>query len=245
MRFKLMVELQDKNFPIDYRRVILSYIKKALTNIENGKYLSKFYKDTMQKEFCFTVEFSHPVFNKEGILLDDKNIIIKFSTSDNKTGFFLQNIFMSQMNVPFKIPTDNSMTLKKIVKENKDLTIKSNKAVFKTSKGNGLCIRKHIKEGNKDFYLTFEDENFEEQFKEVVKNQALNAGFSNSIAENIKFNPIRCKKVLIKHYDVYVDTTVGIFELEGDSRLLQYLYDGGIGSRHSSGFGMVELINQI
>lgn len=245
MRFKLLMELKDKNFPIDYRRVILSYIKNALTNVENGKYLSKFYKDTIQKNFCFTVELPNPVFKKDSILLEEKNITIKFSTSDNKTGFFLQNIFMSQINAVFEIPTDNSMTFRKIIKENKDLTIKSNKAVFKTSKGSGLCIRKHIKEGNKDFYLTYEDENFEAQFKEVIKNQALNAGFSTSIAENIKFRPLKCKKVLIKHYGVYVDTTVGFFELEGDSRLLQYLYDGGMGSRKSSGFGMLELVNQI
>lgn len=245
MRFTLLMELKDKNFPIDYRKVILSYIKNALANVENGKFISKFYKNTIQKEFCFTVELPNPVFQKDKIVLEDKNITIKFSTSDNKTGFFLQNIFMSQIDVIFKIPTDNSMTLKKIIRENKDLTIKSSKVVFKTSRGNGLCLREHNRENNKDIYITYKNDNFQTKFGEIVKTQALNAGFSNSIAENIKFTPLKCKKVLVKHYGVYIDTTVGFFELEGDSRLLQYLYDGGVGSRKSSGFGMLEIVNQI
>lgn len=245
MIFKLMMELKDKNFPIDYRRVILSYIKKALSNVENGTYLSRFYKDTIQKNFCFTVEFNNPIFKKDKILLEDRNIIIKFSTSDKQTGFFLQNIFMSQINAVFKIQTDNSMTLKKIVQESKIITIKSNKVLFKTTKGNGLCLREHDKNTNKDVYVTYQDENFEEKFKQVVGLQAQKAGFSNFISQNIKIKAVKCKKVLVKHYGVYIDTTVGFFEIEGDSKLLQYLYDGGVGSRKSSGFGMLDVVNQI
>ncbi len=223
----------------------MSFIKKALSNVDDGKYMTKFYKDTMPKNFCFSVELPKPNFQKDEMLLESNNITIRFSTSDNKTGFYLQNILMSQINSEFKIPTNNSMTLKKIIKENKDIEIRSDTVIFKTSKGNGICIRKHTRENNKDIYFVYDDDGFEQQFREVVKNQALKAGFSESISENIKFTPIRCKKVLVKHYNVYVPTTVGFFKLEGDSKLLQYLYDVSIGSRHSSGFGMLEVVNQI
>ena len=38
MRFELIFQLKNNTFPIDYRRVILSYIKKALQDMADGKY---------------------------------------------------------------------------------------------------------------------------------------------------------------------------------------------------------------
>lgn len=244
MIFKLLMNTEKKEFPIDYRRTILSFIKNALSNVQEGKYLEEFYRDTIQKDYCFSVELPKPTFKKDIILLESNNFTIKFSTSNNRVGFILQNAFMSQSNVKFKIPNQNCMTLKKIILE-KNQTIKSNKVIFRTDRGSSICVREHDKNLNSDKYYTYEDQNFNEQFKLVIKNQAIKNGFSKEISENIEFTPIDCKKVVVKHYGTYIDATVGVFELIGDSRLLQFLYEGGMASRKSSGFGMVHILNQI
>ncbi|MCA9749547.1 MAG: CRISPR-associated endoribonuclease Cas6, partial [Romboutsia sp.] len=132
-----------------------------------------------------------------------------------------------------------SITLKQIHQQ-REQKITSSKVIFKTY---GLCIRDHNKETNKDNHYVYSDEKFNEQLKVVLKNQISQTGFSKDIVDSIKFSPINCKKVLVKHYDTYVDTTVGSFLLEGNPLLLQYLYDVGMGSRNTM-FGYLDLVTQ-
>ena len=146
---------------------------------------------------------------------------------------------MKQKNKKFLITNQNSITLKQIHQQ-REQKITSSKVIFKTY---GLCIRDHNKETNKDNHYVYSDEKFNEQLKVVLKNQISQTGFSKDIVDSIKFSPINCKKVLVKHYDTYIDTTVGSFLLEGNPLLLQYLYDVGMGSRNTM-FGYLDLVTQ-
>src|SRR3712207_7728236 len=83
-----------------------------------------------------------------------------------------------------------------------------------------------------------------QKLKVVLVNQILNAGFTKKEADDIKVNPIQCKKVVVKHYKRYIDTTTGLFEIQADNKILQHFYDVGIGSRKSIGFGMIDLVTQ-
>ncbi|WP_312258378.1 CRISPR-associated endoribonuclease Cas6 [Romboutsia ilealis] len=240
MRFYLTFELEKNSIPKDYRRVILSYIKKSLTEILDGKYYSQYFKDTIQKDFCFSLKLPKAKFAKDEIILEDNSIKVLFTSDDRqKTGLLLQQAFMKQKNKKFLIPNQNSITLKQI-HQRREQKITSSKVIFKTY---GLCVRDHNKETNKDNHYVYSDEKFNEQLKVVLKNQISPAGFSKDIVDSIKFSPINCKKVLVKHYDTYVDTTVGSFLLEGNPLLLQYLYDVGMGSRNTM-FGYLDLVTQ-
>lgn len=240
MRFYLTFELEKNSIPKDYRRVILSYIKKSLTEILDGKYYSQYFKDTIQKDFCFSLKLPKAKFAKDEIILEDNSIKVLFTSDDRqKTGLLLQQAFMKQKNKKFLIPNQNSITLKQIHQQ-REQKITSSKVIFKTY---GLCVRDHNKETNKDNHYVYSDEKFNEQLKVVLKNQISPAGFSKDIVDSIKFSPINCKKVLVKHYDTYVDTTVGSFLLEGNPLLLQYLYDVGMGSRNTM-FGYLDLVTQ-
>src|SRR3712207_8336810 len=44
-----------------------------------------------------------------------------------------------------------------------------------------------------------------QKLKVVLVNQILNAGFTKKEADDIKVNPIQCKKVVVKHYKRYID----------------------------------------
>ena len=240
MRFYLTFELEKSSLPKDYRRIILSYIKKSLTEILDGRYYSQYFKDNIQKDFCFSLKLQKAKFTKDEIILEDNSIKVLFTSDDRqKTGLLLQQAFMKQKNKKFLITNQNSITLKQIHQQ-REQKITSSKVIFKTY---GLCIRDHNKETNKDNHYVYSDEKFNEQLKVVLKNQISQTGFSKDIVDSIKFSPINCKKVLVKHYDTYVDTTVGSFLLEGNPLLLQYLYDVGMGSRNTM-FGYLDLVTQ-
>ena len=240
MRFYLTFELEKSSLPKDYRRIILSYIKKSLTEILDGRYYSQYFKDNIQKDFCFSLKLPKAKFTKDEIILEDNSIKVLFTSDDRqKTGLLLQQAFMKQKNKKFLITNQNSITLKQIHRQ-REQKITSSKVIFKTY---GLCIRDHNKETNKDNHYVYSDEKFNEQLKVVLKNQISQTGFSKDIVDSIKFSPINCKKVLVKHYDTYVDTTVGSFLLEGNPLLLQYLYDVGMGSRNTM-FGYLDLVTQ-
>ena len=53
-----------------------------------------------------------------------------------------------------------------------------------------------------------------------------------------------CKKIVVKHYGIFVDLTVGILKISGDMNVLQYLYQSGVGSHHASGFGALNVVRQ-
>lgn len=244
MRFCLTFDLKNKEIPINYRKIILSFIKNALSKCNNGKYYDNFFKDTNQKDYCFSVLLPKSTFYRDQIKLDTNEIKILFSTEDSKkTGAILFSAFIPQKNKAYPLPDDNYMTLKNIRMEKQEV-ISNSKAIFKTTLGGGLCVREHNRENNKDNYYVYSDKDFREKLKNVLSNQVIKAGFTEDEAEEIKVNPIQCKKVVVKHYRRYIDVTTGIFEMQADNKILQYFYDTGIGSRKSAGFGMINLVTQ-
>lgn len=244
MRFSLILNLKKNRFPIEYRKVVLSYIKNALSYCNNGKYFDEFFGDAKQKDYCFTVIFPKSKFTKNEIELENNEIKILFSTSDkNKVGIKLFSAFITQKNKSFPLENSNSMILKSI-KNNKHEEILSDRAIFKTANGSGLCIREHNKENNFDNYYIYSDKNFREKFKFVVANELLSAGFSEKEVTEVSINPIDCKKVVAKHYMRYIDISVGMIEIKANKYILQHFYDTGVGSRKSTGFGMLDLVTQ-
>lgn len=243
MRFCLILELKEPKIPIEYRKIVLSYIKNAISKYNDGKYYEDFFKDTKQKEYCFSVIFPKSRFTKDEITLEGNEIRIYFSTETNKTGFILYNAFIIQKNKQYPLPNNNYMILKSI-KNNKREEIFNDRVIFKTVVGSGLCVRSHNQETNKDIYYVYDHEDFREKLKVVLANQLLNAGFTKEQSEEIKINLVQCKKAVVKHYRRYIDVTTGIFEIQGNNKVLQYFYDSGIGSRKSMGFGMIDLVTQ-
>lgn len=244
MRFSLILELEKSVFPLEYRKVILSYIKNALSKCNDGKYYDLFFKDTNQKDYCFTAIMKNPIFKKELIILGKNEIKVKFSTDErNKLGLILFSSFIAQKNKKYPLENENYMTLKKIEVERREEFVNS-RAIFKTSIGSGICVREHIKENNKDNYYIYTDSKFNEKLRVVLNNQLLKGGFNKHDIDNVIVNIIDCKKVVAKHYKRYIDLTTGIIEIKANPNILQYVYDVGLGSRRSCGFGQLDLITQ-
>lgn len=242
MRLELRFELEKKFFQADFRKIFISYIKYCLTKYQNGQLYEKFYKDTISKNFSFSVIFQKPIYKKEIIELGGNNLTVIVSSDDrDNTGLYLFSSFIAQKNVKFVLPQSNSMVLKNITQRH-EIKIEHSKIILRTVAGSGLCIRQHSRIDNKDTYYVYNDDGFLNQLKLVLSEQALNAGFMEKQVQHINFKPVSCKKVVAKHYGTYIDLTVGMFAMEADPQILQYFYTAGMGSRHSSGFGLVDLV---
>ena len=244
MRLELYFTLKNPELPIDNKRIWISFLKTCLSKSGGGRFYNQYFEGTPNKDYTFSVILPRPIFRDDIIKLDENSLKIRFSSDDRKrTGLIFFQAFIQAKGKEFALPNDNTMILKKIVQIPERL-ITSDRVVFRTTVGGGFVIRSHNKETNKDRFYSFEDEGFSAQMKEVLKYQAVNAGFKEEDGEKIKFEPIRCRKVLVKQYGILVDTTCGVFELHGNPELLQYFYQAGLGSKHSMGYGMLDVLSE-
>lgn len=244
MRIELTFELDRPELIKDNKSIWISYLKHVISKCNDGKYYEKFFSGTNPKDYSFCLIFSKPKYVGDKIFLDHNLVKMIFSASDKqKTGLIFYAAFIANKGKRFRLPDENSMILKSI-RQVKEKVIIQNRIMIKTVVGGGLVVRDHNKATNKDKYYTVDDHDFVEQANTILSLQAKQAGFSNRISENVKIEPIDCKKVVVKQYGIYIDATKGIFLLEGDKELLKYFYQAGLGSKHSMGYGLIDIVTQ-
>lgn len=245
MRMELEFDLEQPVISIDYRRIVLSWLKNCLSSCNGGKFYQKYFEGTTSKDYSFCVLFHAPEFTKQKIILGDTKFRIMFSADDrNKTGLIFFSAFLGMKNRRYPLADGNSMTLKSVRQRN-EVLITESMVYFQTCLGNGLCVRVHDRETNKDRFVTCEDADFRQEALRVLKVQAQMAGYPEQMLEDLDIEPVQCKKVLVFYYGVYVDCTVGIIRFHGNPDVLQYFYAAGAGSHHSSGFGMLQVLRQV
>lgn len=242
MKISLEFHLKNPELPKDYRRCFLSIIKSALSLYNDGILIDKYYEGTNQKDFTWGLILSHPLFQKDKIVLDNLKIRMIISTDDTKkTGYHLFLSFLKLKNVQLPLPNGNEMILKTITQLNQKVLDK-NCYVFKVVAGSPIVVRNHEKESNTDTYYSIADENFEVKLIESLKRQASMVGFSEEYTNSISVKVISCKKVVVYNYGIYIDATAGVLEISGSPILLQHFYQAGISSKRSSGFGMIDVV---
>lgn len=244
MRMELCFELEQPKLPADNKKIWISFLKNCVSHCNNGIYYERYFSSTRKKDYTFSIILSAPKFSGETIFLENRQVKMIFSADDrNKTGLIFGQALIGAKQKRFPLPDGNAITLKRINYLREHL-ITSSRVMFRTIVGGGLVVREHIRETNKDKFWVFNEDGFEKQLQQVLAIQAEEAGFSVEAGTRIKFKPIQCKKVLVKQYGIYVDCTIGIFELEGEPDFLQYLYQAGFGSKHSMGYGLLDIVAQ-
>lgn len=237
MRIKLYFTLENTKISIDYRRSIISFIKLSLSEYSENEF-KKYYnqKDNIVKPYAFSVFLGHPQINGQEIILENKRFEMNMTIENYETAITLYNAFNHQKNKKFSI-NQNSWKLQNIVLI-PEKEIKENKIIIKFQAP--LCVRK--RENKKDYYYSFESEEFAETLKLNIKEQLKITNIAPELVDTFKITPIKAKKVIIKFYEKQIECSTGIFELEGNVELLNYLYKAGIGSKHSAGFGMFQIV---
>ena len=166
-------------------------------------------------------------------------MIVYFKMPINKDSIRLYNAFLARFKnkEEFKI-TDNSMLLthlySEVLKEFEDnhLIIKMN---------NPLIARNHDRQTNKNKYYLATDPEFKETIKMNISNviERLNLNLS---LEDFEIKPLKTTKTVVRLYDSMIQGSLGIFEIKGNKELLNFLYQAGIGSARSSGYGSFSII---
>lgn len=237
MRFKLYFNTENEYIPIQYRKNIISFFKKSLSEYSN-EYYEKLYheKDTTIKPFTFAVFFNKPEFKEDEIILKDNKFEISLSVEDYEIAIILYNSMNNQKYKKFSL-NKNSWTLQNISML-MEKEIDANKINIKFL--SPLIVRSRINQ--KDYYYSAMQNEFKEILKINIKEQLKISNLPKEIEETFEINPIKAKKVIIKFYEKKIEGSLGTFEILGDKELLNYLYKAGIGSKRSSGFGMFEII---
>ncbi|MDD3654835.1 MAG: CRISPR-associated endoribonuclease Cas6 [Desulfotomaculaceae bacterium] len=242
MRFKIEFETECEELPIDYRRKFLSYLKTAIRDY-NQDLFAALYGGNTPKSFCFSVYFLPEVtVAKDGITLHNKRFHVWFTTQDVLMGVHLINALMVRRNKWFPMADCNKLKVLSITKV-RERHVTGNVVHFKIL--SPIVIRDHDEKEGKDWYLTFEDDGFEEIWKRNLKSELQNT-FGRDVSNDInalRLKPIHLKKTVVKNYGIFIPCTIGSLVMEGEKYLLEYLYKAGVGSRRSMGFGCLDTVD--
>lgn len=238
MRLKLYFNLENENFPIQYRKSILSFIKKSLTEYSE-EYYKKLYneRDNIIKPYTFAIFFNNPEFRENQIIIKDKKFQMNMSIADMEIAVALYNSFNHQKQQKFSL-NNNSWKLENISLINEKKIETGNINIKFMSP---LVVRN--RQNQKDYYYSYGSQEFLDTLKINIKEQLKITNMPENIVDTFEIKSDNYKKVIVKFYEKKIESTLGSFNIKGDIDLLRYLYQAGVGSKRSSGFGMFEIID--
>lgn len=239
MKILLKFSTENPRLPYDYRRVILSFFKRSLSGIADGKYYEEFYFTPERRKFTFAVGLPKCSFKNGDIELSKNEFRLTFSTGDSRTGFVFMSAFIAQKGKSIPAPLGNSFRVESIA-QLPEKTATGNCALIKMY--SPLCLREHNSDDKKDYYYSVAHQDFQLKAKEIIGGQLKLAGFSEEQISNLTIIPINAKKTVVTHYGCKIECSIGEFSIYADKSVINYFLRYGIGSRVSAGFGFAELI---
>ena len=238
MRLKLHFELENEKMPIQYRKYILSFIKKSLSEYSE-EYYKRLYDGNKPiiKPYTFSVFFEKPKIDNEEIILAKKYFDLNIAIQDYEIAVALYNSFNHEKNKNFLIRNNSWKLTNIIMLPEKNITAESINIKFQSP----LVARN--RQNQKDYYYSYTNpEKFLETLKINIREELKITDIPLETIETFEITPIEPKKVIIKFYEKQIETSIGKFNIKGDKRLLEYLYKAGLGSKRSAGFGMFQII---
>lgn len=232
-----MCELSDERFPLNFRRKILMVIKTGIKQ-SYPEVFEALYSANKPKKYTFSVYFKDGIFGKDGIIVKGKQLIINFSTSNSELAIVFYNAFIGLRNSPLKITEDCKLTVQH-VDIVKVAPIAGESVVFKTL--SPIVCRDHDRETFKDWFFSHEDEQFVPLLKRnlLIKMREKYGDFVERDIEAMRITPLKMKKTVALHYDIYIACSLGLIEVEAPKYVLENMLSEGIGSLGGTGFGMV------
>lgn len=238
MRLKLIFKLENNIIDIQYRKSIISWIKNSIQKYDSNLFEETYNHGNKMKSFTFAPILPKPIFNKEEIILKDPQFSIVLSEYNYVYGLHLYNSFMKQVNQKYPL-NKNSMTLESIVII-PEKNIKNNSILIKMS--SPLIVRNHDRETLKDMYYAYNRPEFSQYLKINIKRALIAENLDENLLDDFEIKEISPKKIIVSLYEKKIECSIGSFELNGKTELLDYLYKAGIGSKRSMGFGLFEII---
>lgn len=235
MRYEVCFKLQKKEIVNDYRRKFISYIKNILEKYDND-IKDKFYKTNHEKDFSFSVYFKAEKFTDEKIYLKSNDIKLFISIYSLEDALYFTNAMLGSIHKKYLI-ADNEMEVIRI-RPLPEKEINKEEVIFKTM--SSIAIREKLTD-KKSWYHDFDEKGLKVLKKNLVNN--LSDKFPTKYLEEINIYPYEMKRTVVKNYGIKFPVSMGVFKVEGNKKILNYLYKAGIGSKSSAGFGMVDILS--
>lgn len=235
MKLYLSFGLKDEFVATDFRMCIVSFLKKILSSKYTQVY-EELYSENAIKDFTFSVYFPNSSIKKNYIYVTEKIMAVTLSGVRDDLMVMFYNAALAYKHYSHPMPNGQIMTLNKVHFANTK-QILGDKMVIKFL--SPLLVRKHSDE--KDTYLTYKDN----EFLEYLNINATLLLKSLGIQENLKINnfiPLEAKHTVIKNKELMFQASIGTFVLEADNKLINILYQAGLGSKRGLGFGMFEVM---
>ena len=238
IQLKLEFQLEKQELPRDLDRLMVSFLKASLQNYSEELFNEMYDKSkSIIKPYTYAYYLPGAKFSTDRINLNENRFNMFFSDAD--MGQFIHFFNAFKLMKKKKYPMDkNSMKLMSVQSMERN-PIKDNEAVIKMT--SSLIVRKHLKDGNKDTYFTFDQEGFSDALREniTIFLEKLNIPMS---AQGFSIVPVKGKKVVADVFGRKVDANIGVYKITGDVQLLNLLYQVGLGVRRSQGHGKFEII---
>lgn len=240
MRIQVDLWVERDEIPKDKNRIILSLLKTVLKDYDED-YYQKIYREggAKRKKFTFALYMPNCKFNKDTITIQDNKITLYFSTGDLKTGLIFANAFIKAKGKNIRY-MDFELKINGI-HINQDKQINQHICVFKTN--SPIAVREHNQENNRDWYHDISTKEGMELFIKNLKVQILeDLPEAKYDIGDLSVELIKNKCVKVKHYSIEILSNLATLKIEAKPYILKYLYDMGVGSLKSGGFGMLNLL---
>lgn len=107
-----------------------------------------------------------------------------------------------------------------------------------------ICVHTTLDDGHTIYYTPRDNEFYDGIIANAMKKYGANYPDMHDFFLNIAPNPAnRFRRIVTRYKNMYVTAWHGSFVLRGADYILKLLYDTGIGTRNSQGFGMFEIDN--
>lgn len=246
MRFKITLKINDsKEFkpveiPIRYHSAFLSLLKRGLEKTSPTEFDYLFRAKNTQKNYAQALIFHRAEFSKEVILLKEPRISWFFSTADAQLAFNIYNAFQTlRQERSLHLYPDVEVVVDRIENIYQERVTSTSIDLQTLSP---ILVRQHDPVQHKDWFLSFNDDNFESVCKENLKRKLiplLGERVKYDVDE-LKIEPLKMKKTVIKTYEKKLAGSIGSIRLSGEPYLLEYLRDTSISSKSGLFFGYME-----
>lgn len=221
--------------PLDYRKGFMSLIKESLKDSSSEEF-KRVYGKRAGRNIVFNCCFGKDMRidkKRENIVLNSPTFLFELSSPDTKLIAMIYNGL--RKNREYAI-FDSKIKLKDITPVN---TLIRSKDRIRVRSVCPILVKSSPDSGSR--YLLPGEESFYGCLNHFCKVR-YEEFFSEEFKGSVELLPLELKRVVVKHMGTYHTGFKGIFELSSSSKMLQFLYDAGIGIRTSQGFGMLELI---
>jgi CRISPR-associated endoribonuclease Cas6 len=221
--------------PLDYRQGFMSLIKESLKSFSEKEY-EKYFIGRKGRNIVFNCFFGNNMKinkTKEVIIPEFSTIMFEISSPDSRLIAMIYNGLKKKNKFPL---FEMEIELISIRQENKTI---GNRNTVLVSSLSPIIIKSSPENGSK--YILPGDQSFYESLNHFCRVKYEDF-FKQEFSANVNLNPRKLKRVVIKHMGTYHTGFKGIFELSSTPKMIQFLYDAGIGTRTAQGFGMLDLI---